>query len=99
MKTVTVEPGAVGQAADSQLRAASQVAAQANAERIDTGALAPTFGLIGAGFLSALAEVNRQRSRTLETLSTAHSTTSATTTDASRAYDCCDEAGARAVAV
>ncbi|MCF8570521.1 ESX-1 secretion-associated protein [Gordonia sp. HY002] len=99
MKTVTVEPTAVGQATGTQQRAADQVATQANAERIDTGTLAATFGLIGAGFLSALAEVGAQRTRTLDTLRTAHSTTSSKTADASRAYCDCDEAGARAVAV
>lgn len=99
MKTVTVEPAAVGQAADTQQRAADQVATQSNAERIDTGALAPTFGLIGAGFLSALAQVGAQRTATLDTLSTAHSTMSSSTVEASHSYSCCDEAGARAVAV
>lgn len=99
MKTVTVEPAAVGRAAGTQQRAADQVATQSRAERIDTGALAPTFGLIGAGFLSALAEVGAQRTRALDTLSTAHSTTASKTVDASRAYCDCDEGGAQAVAV
>ncbi|WP_265744438.1 type VII secretion target [Gordonia liuliyuniae] len=99
MKTVTVEPASVGQAVQTQQRAADQVATQANAERIDTGALAATFGLIGAGFLSALADVGAQRTRTLDGLSAAHSSTASKTVTADRAYCGCDEAGAQAVAV
>ncbi|WOC11217.1 type VII secretion target [Gordonia sp. MP11Mi] len=99
MKTVTVEPASIGQATQTQERAADQVSTQANAERIDTGALAATFGLIGAGFLSALADVSAQRTRTLDGLSTAHSSTAKKAVDANRAYCCCDEASAQAVAV
>ncbi|GAA4674077.1 hypothetical protein GCM10023197_31980 [Gordonia humi] len=94
-----MEPGSVSQAAGTQQTAAEQVAAQASAERIDTGALAGTFGLIGAGFLSALAEVGAQRTRTLDELATAHASTSSSATQAGLAYCQCDDTGAREVAV
>lgn len=97
MKAVTVDQTALRTVADAQRGAADRVRDQADAERLDTGALAPVFGLIGAGFLAALADVTVQRTRRLDALSTAHTSTSVGTTAACCAYTCCDADGAKKV--
>lgn len=97
MKAVTVDKTALRTVADAQRGAADRVRDQADAERLDTGALAPVFGLIGAGFLAALADVTVQRTRKLDALSTAHTNTSVGTTAACCAYTCCDDDGAKKV--
>ncbi len=97
MKAVTVDQTAVRTAADAQSRAADRVREQGDAERLDMGALAPVFGLIGAGFLAALTDVGVERTRRLDALATAHTSTSTAAREACCAYTCCDEKSATAV--
>ncbi|GEE01986.1 hypothetical protein nbrc107696_24320 [Gordonia spumicola] len=94
MKAVTVDQTSVRTAADAQDRAADRVGEQASAEGLDTSSLTPVFGLIGAGFLAALADVRQQRSTTLAAAEQAHRTASTTTKAACCAYTCCDATSA-----
>ncbi|WP_165943114.1 type VII secretion target [Gordonia zhaorongruii] len=96
---MTVEPAGVAAAAAAQGSAAALAAEQAVAERLDIGALGPTFGIIGAQFLAALAAAGSRRARALDALAAAHGDTSAAATTACTSYTCCDEAGAAAVSV
>lgn len=80
--------------ASAQAAAANTAASRSAAERIDTGALVPTFGVIGAGFLGALARVSGQRATALDALAARHGSTSARADSAATAYDCCDDTNA-----
>lgn len=88
--SVTVDPAATGTVVSTQSSAASGVATRAAAERVDTGALLPTFGLIGADFLAALADVGAARTAALEALASRHRAAATRTAAAATAYECCD---------
>lgn len=79
--------------------AASVLSARADAEAVGTGALAPTFGLIGMEFLGALGEVLGERQQRLRSLADRRDSLG-TATDAARDhYLASDAAGGRAVTV
>ncbi|MGB3301247.1 type VII secretion target [Gordonia sp. (in: high G+C Gram-positive bacteria)] len=89
-----VDPAATTTVATTQGSAASTVAARALAERLDTGRLAPTFGLIGASFLAALSRVQSARTRTLDGLAAQHGRTGESAVRAQASYDCCEATNA-----
>ncbi|EGD56567.1 type VII secretion target [Gordonia neofelifaecis] len=93
-RPVTIDSGATHAVAATQAAAARSVAARSTAERIDTSALAPTFGLIGAEFLGALNRLESARANRLDTLAEQHAGTADRTRSASNSYDCCDATGA-----
>ncbi|ALG84228.1 type VII secretion target [Gordonia phthalatica] len=91
--SVTVDPAAASTVVSTQASAAGGVAARSVAERVDTAALLPTFGLIGAGFLAALNGVGAARTASLDALASRHASTAARTAAAAAAYECCDADG------
>ena len=97
-RPVSVDAAVPGGLASTQASAAATVASRSAAERIDTGALVPTFGIIGAAFLGALGRVSGQRATALDALAVRHASTSARATNAAASYDCCDDANAGALA-
>ncbi len=74
------------------------VAQRAVAERFDAAALAPTFGLIGAPFLAALAATMESRASRLDGLAGSHAGQSNATAAGAAGYHLADTAGAAGVA-
>ncbi|MGB3695882.1 MAG: type VII secretion target [Gordonia sp. (in: high G+C Gram-positive bacteria)] len=91
----SVDPAAAATASHAQSDAAQAVSARVSAERVDTAALTPTFGIIGASFLAALNRVGAARAAELQSVATGHDATADRIRAARAAYDCCDEVGAR----
>ena len=94
MKPVAVTESALPAIAGRQSTAAGIVADRAVAERLDTAALAPTFGLIGAPFLGALGAAMNARAARLDALAGAHTGQAAATLAGAAAYGAADAAGA-----
>jgi len=96
---LSVAPESLSGVAGAQSAAAGVVTQQAAAERFDAAELVPTFGLIGAPFLAALAAAMSQRAQRLDTAAAAHAGQAVRTVDAASAYIGADAANANGVAV
>ena len=98
MKPVSIAPESLSTIAGSHGTAGALIAGRAVAERFDAAALAPTFGVIGAPFLSSLSATMESRATRLDGLAGAHAGQAAGTVAASASYTAADAAGAAAVA-
>ncbi|MFT4086997.1 MAG: type VII secretion target [Gordonia sp. (in: high G+C Gram-positive bacteria)] len=99
MKPVTINPDSLSTVARTQGAAAGVVAERAAAERLDVGVLTPTFGVIGADFLAALAQTMNSRAAQLDAAAAAHAKIAADTTVADGGYRTADAANAGEVRV
>lgn len=97
MHAITVNPQSLSLVARRHGAAGSAVARQTTAERLDTAALAPAFGILGAPFLAALAATLAARAEHLEALAAAHAGQACATTAAAAAYTGTDAAAADGV--
>lgn len=86
MKPVSIAPPSLSTITGKQSAAAGLVAERAAAERFDTAALVPTFGLIGASFLTALSATMSARTARLDALARSHAAQAQATTTAAAAY-------------
>lgn len=97
MKPVAVTDSSLSQIAGRQSAAAGIVTERAVAERLDTAALTPTFGLIGAPFLAALGAAMNTRAARLDALAGSHTQQAAATVAAAAGYGSTDAANAAGV--
>ncbi|GAB08702.1 hypothetical protein GOARA_016_00060 [Gordonia araii NBRC 100433] len=92
--TVTLHPSTVHRFASGQLDAAQRATASALSLRGDLAPLVPTFGLIGAEFLAALAKVLDLSARHLDNLGAHHGSTAVLTRAGLASYEGADAAAA-----
>lgn len=97
MNTVAVTEPVLSTVAGRHSAAAGLVAERAGAEKFDAAALAPTFGLIGAPFLAALAATLSARAGRLDALARSHTDQAVGTRAGDLAYRGADEANAQEV--
>ncbi|MFW0796065.1 type VII secretion target [Gordonia sp. CPCC 205515] len=96
MSQVTVAPHALDSYVRAERTAAAVVGDHARTHRGEVGALAGTFGVIGAEFLAATTYVLDAHARTLDALAARHNDQATHTRDAATTYRTGD-AGAGAV--
>lgn len=98
MSPLSVHPESLSLLAGRQSAAGGLVAGQAAAERFDAAALTPTFGVIGAPFLAAVAAAMSTRAAGLDAAAAGHGAQAAATAAGAAAYLGADAAGSAGMA-
>ncbi|WP_040511046.1 type VII secretion target [Gordonia soli] len=95
MTQLTVHTPALTDHARSRRSVANTIADHAATLRVDVSALTPTYGVIGADFLAALAHVVDRRARALESAAGRQRTVGERTEQARNSYVATDDTALR----